>query len=376
MAPSGSWMVLSGSPPIPSPALVASTTRAALSFASGGVGSGLATASAVALSRGVLRMMMLSKLKVGLAVVLSTGFVAGSGMIAAQGPGGAAAPPPAKVVDRAEDARPGEGDLAALGRSRVEMARKRLKTQSAYYEEGRITMDRVLDALQTLMDAELDVATTPAERKAAIRTHLDRIREIERHEKAELEGGRATDADVEKAQTRRLDIEYRLAKEETAAVPSKGPPGTPPAVAVPADPSVVDKLTRERVEIARRLLDQAQRLFSAGEISVNEVLNASATLMQAERDAAGTKAECEAAIRAVVENLKKIVAVEEEQVKRGLASRPDVEKARLRLLDAEIELARETAGSGPSSVADLERRVVDVERKLDRLLNLLNDLKR
>ena len=257
LAPSGAWMVLMGAPPTPSPALLAATSRAALGFAAGRLGTGLASASAVALSRGVLRMMMLSKLKFGLAVAVSSGIVAaGSGMIAAQGPGNAVATPPAKVVDKADFTRPGAGDVAALGLSRVEMAQKRLDAQIASYKQGRITIDRVLDASKTLMDAKLDVATTPAERKAAILAHLDQIKEIRVPARsAELEIGRATTAGTSsEAQTRRLDIEFRLAKEDAAAMT----PVVPSTDARPADPTVVDKLAGERVEIARRLFAGGQ----------------------------------------------------------------------------------------------------------------------
>ena len=312
-------------------------------------------------------MMMLSKLKIGLAVLASAGFVAaGSGMLAAQGPGDAG-PPPAKAVEKAEgDPARRSSTSCSWGKSRIEMARKRLDTQQAFYKEGRITIDRLLDASKTLMDAKLDVAE-PAERKAAIVAHLDQIKEIETREKAELEVGRATTADVLEAQTHRLDIEFRLAKEDAAAAPV-----APAADARPAEPTVVDNLARERVEIARRLFAEAERLFPA-EIDVVDFLKASTTLLEAERDAAGTKAGREAAIRTMVDNLRKTVAMKEDlcEARHGPPGRSRTWPA-WRLLDAEIELAREAAGSGPSSVADLARRVAEVERKLDRALNLLD----
>ena len=105
-----------------------------------------------------------------------------------------------------------------------------------------------------------------------------------------------------------------------------------------------------------------------------DFLKASTTLLEAERDAAGTNAGREAAIRSMVENLRKTVAMQEDLFKRGIVRSTDIDKARLRLLDTEIELARESAGVGPPSVADLARRVAEVERKLDRVLNLLDAL--
>ena len=238
LAPSGAWAALLVVPPTLSPALLAATSRAALAFSVGRMGAGLASASAVALSQGVLRMMMYSKLKTGLAVLLSTSFVAGSGMLAAQGPGGAPrAEPKAEAPTVAQNDATGQDDLATLGKRRVEKARKRWETQLAFYNEGRITIDRLLDASQILMDAERDADESRAGRLAAIRAHLDRVKEVERREMAELAAGRATAADVEEAQTRRLDTEYRLAKEaETAAREALPAPGPANPVPTPGGP--------------------------------------------------------------------------------------------------------------------------------------------
>ncbi len=219
LAPSGASMALMAKPPALSPALVAATTRAALAFSVGRMGAGLASASAVALTQGVLRMMMYSKLKVGLAVLLSTGFVAvGSGMLAAQGPGDAPrGRPRAEAPPTAREAPAEVGDLASLGRSRVEMARKRYQTQRALFERGETSYERPLNASQTWMDAERDADESQAGRLAAIRAHLDRIKEIEQLVTPRIAAGLATSLDVEEVQTRRLDAEFLLARESRAS---------------------------------------------------------------------------------------------------------------------------------------------------------------
>jgi RNA polymerase sigma factor (sigma-70 family) len=67
----------------PAPAaLVEGTIQAALSFAAGGAVAGGASAQALALTQGVLRSMLLSKLKVVVAVILSVAVVAGVGGLA------------------------------------------------------------------------------------------------------------------------------------------------------------------------------------------------------------------------------------------------------------------------------------------------------
>jgi RNA polymerase sigma factor (sigma-70 family) len=92
----------------------------------------------------------------------------------------------------------------------LEAARKRIDAQRAYYEEGRITLDRFVDASKQLELAELRLAKTAADRLAVRQRHLDRIKEIESREKAALDVGRGTLADLAEAHERRLEAELEL----------------------------------------------------------------------------------------------------------------------------------------------------------------------
>ena len=87
----------------------------------------------------------------------------------------------------------------------LEAARQRLEAQTKFYEEGRITIDRYLDASDQVRAAEIRVATTREARIAAAQAHLDRVQSILKREKAEVEVGRGTVADVAEAQLR-LDV--------------------------------------------------------------------------------------------------------------------------------------------------------------------------
>ena len=98
VAPSGAWMAWMAGP-TPSPGLLASTARVALAFSTGRIGAGAASAPAVALAQGVLRMMIFSKLSLGLAAALSACLVlGGSGLLAAQKAGDAPATEGAKAA--------------------------------------------------------------------------------------------------------------------------------------------------------------------------------------------------------------------------------------------------------------------------------------
>ena len=101
LAPSGAWVALT-SPAVPSSPLVAATSRAAVAVASGRLGADLVSASAVALSRGVSRMMILSRWKLVAASVLATGTVLGVAAV----PGLARVGPPVANQEAAARPRP------------------------------------------------------------------------------------------------------------------------------------------------------------------------------------------------------------------------------------------------------------------------------
>jgi hypothetical protein len=207
------------------PALAASTVRGILSLATTRLSlaiAGVFPASVVTLTRGALRAMFVSKLKIAVLVLLSTGLlVGGAGMLVGQEPGtrsGAeAARPSAKAGP--DDTTRGDRPLNVaaplepedvLMRRLVESARRRLEAQTAYYKEGRITIDRYLDASSQLMQAEIQASQTRDARIAAARAHLARLKQVEANERQELETGRGTSADVAETELRRIQAELEL----------------------------------------------------------------------------------------------------------------------------------------------------------------------
>ena len=399
LAPPGAWSALVASPPIPPPALASSTIRAALASPGGQVGAGLATAPAVALSRGVLRMMMLSKLKLGLAALCSAGFVAaGSGMLAAQGPGDGANPPPSKpaaVAPATQQVQPVQPpspaspflprSAADVAKARIDLAMQRFKAQKTFYDEGRITVDRLADASKALTDAKRDAAASKAGRVEAVREHYALLEWILKREEAELADGRATTADIAYIKSALLDTEFALVKEleapetKPAGVAAKAGPRPPAEVRPSWDQERAETSRRVlallRAEVARRLLAEASRLFP-GEIDTESFVAASRATMDAERDAARSGVGRRAAIQSQVDRLRSAEQTVDGLIKQGIKTQADGLRVRFGLLEAELALANEEAGSGSHSVTDLERRVSDVERKLDRILNLLDALKR
>ncbi len=168
------------------------------------------------LAQGVLNTMLLKKLLIAACTFLPIALAAlGGGVLLArriqaqdQKPSATVSVP--KAPQAAAKESPPTDDVDRLAQQLLEAARKRLEAQRAYYLEGRITLDRFLDASKQLEAAELRVAKTDADRLAARNRHVYRTKEIEIREQAELKDGRGTDADVSEAHERRLEAELAV----------------------------------------------------------------------------------------------------------------------------------------------------------------------
>lgn len=163
-------------------------------------------------------------------VALAAGTIHGQGSVAEA----TRAPASAPVATKAAEAKV---LLDPLEQRLLEAARARLSAQKAYYEEGRITIDRYIMASQHVMEVERSVSRTDVDRLAAIQRHVDRLREIEQREKAELNQGKGTIADVAEIQEQLLEAEVLLKKSRMRASP---------------DPKIV-ALERRLSEIERKL---------------------------------------------------------------------------------------------------------------------------
>jgi RNA polymerase sigma-70 factor (ECF subfamily) len=242
------------------PTLVDLTVRAVM----GRAANGAVAAVALSLAEEVLRTMMLAKLKMGALGMLSAAAVAigAGGLLGQDGakPGPKASPVRGKARDAAgpvDQAKPGpkaspatgkiataEDEIATMRRRLVETARQRLETQKAFYEEGRITIDRYIDAIEKLLDAERLVAATDAARRAALERYVTRIEDVLRREQTELGIGRGTKADVAEAQFHLDAAKLRLLEEAAADAPGsrRRDPGHPAEPRRDAGPKAESKL--------------------------------------------------------------------------------------------------------------------------------------
>src|SRR5262249_4483301 len=162
-------------------------------------------AASMALADGVLKTMLLKKLTVAGSVIASLGLGAGTGTFLmrytrAQDSRPAAAANSKQAVKPADGAAaPKQPEIDPLPKEPIDAASQRLKAQTAYYELGRIPLDRLIAASENLERVELLAAKTEGERRAIRLRRANLARDIERREEAELKGGRGTEADMAEA---------------------------------------------------------------------------------------------------------------------------------------------------------------------------------
>ena len=148
-------------------------------------------------------------------------------------------------VEASRIASPAGASLQTLLKERLGKARDRQALQAAFYEEGRITIDRTIAANRQVMEAELDLAATADQRRVIVQHYVDQVTQIHNRETKELEVRRATTADVAEAAERLLEARIMLAR-ESGAFPAQ------PASEDRPDPRLAD-LDRRLTEVERKL---------------------------------------------------------------------------------------------------------------------------
>jgi len=204
--------------------LLEMTIRSACQMADGKAGTvALFSATAFSLTKGVLKTMALEKTATLAWTALPAGIlVITAGLVIGHEPGSKQKPPEGSAPRQESKAVivPGVQEppdpVDPLVRQLLKAARERFEAQRAFYQEGRITIDRFVMASDRLMAVERLVARKDSEALAAMQRHLDRLKEIEKREWAELEIGRGTVADVAEITQNRLEAEVMFMKGKEA----------------------------------------------------------------------------------------------------------------------------------------------------------------
>jgi hypothetical protein len=225
---------------------------------------------------------------------------------------------------------------------------RRVETQLPAYEEGKITISRFVDALAQLERARLLVATDDAERNAVRRRHLALLKEVEAREKAEVQVGRGSDADVAEAQQRLQQAELDLSDAENEF-------------------EQTDSRAIKLIDVARRRYEAQEAAHKEGRITIDRIFDASLQLAEAELRTARTAFERMAIKKRHLDRLKRIEEREEVEVKDGRGTKADLAEATMRCVEAEMDLHDAMTVKSTPDLSRILRRLGELERRVAQL---------
>jgi RNA polymerase sigma factor (sigma-70 family) len=367
IGPLAAWLIASHSPATASAAIRAATAaaplpvhvpaslaRAAVRVAAGQpAAAGSFSAASQSLADGVLATMMFKKLTVIAAVVVTFGIGTGSSFLMI-GRSQAQVPPPATAAATDQPKPVGKPQFGTskavdpLVQRLLDAARQRVEAQKVYYEEGRITIDRFLDALTQLEKAELRAAADGRERLAARQKYANIVAEIVQREQAELQVGRGTASDVAEAQQCLNEALLELS-------------------AARSDFDLYDAAALKLVAAARQRYEAQEAYYKEGRITLDRFADASRALAEAELRAAKTDYERIAVKKRNLDRLKAIEEREEAEVKAGRGTKADLAEASMWRVEAELDLHEAMANKGATDLAPILRRLSELERKVEQL---------
>jgi RNA polymerase sigma factor (sigma-70 family) len=224
MAPS---LILVGQTPLvdlTTASLVEKTVQTSLPRASGQAALGPA-ASAIALTEGVLRIMLWSKLKATAAIVLAGAVLFGAALLGhraiglAQRQAASDKQRPRSGVNL--EGRPGvpalsgiaPSKLDAIGKARIDVAQKLRDATQRMWQAGEIGLLDYLTVQRRYDEIVADVMVkTNADRLRYLGSQIATLKQIEDRTREMFRGGQASQRDVLTAELARLDAEYALAK--------------------------------------------------------------------------------------------------------------------------------------------------------------------
>jgi hypothetical protein len=194
--------------------LHSSLVPAAVHVAAGQAPAGVVSAPIVTLMEGVLHAMWMTKLKVAAVVFLAGGIVTGgAGILSFRTPAATSADAPAPAAKKTVPPRPPPQDNAKIKdllKARLEAVKTEWDARHREFLAGRGTQDILFNSAKRLLNSQLEVSATKAERLAAHEEHLERMKEYKQVNDARFNAGRIPIQDKAQADYECLDAEIRL----------------------------------------------------------------------------------------------------------------------------------------------------------------------
>jgi hypothetical protein len=252
----------------------------------------------------------------------------------------AAAPAPAVTLDKAAYEK-----LQALLKDRRDTLREVLKARQIQFDAGRLSPGEMIDARRALLHAELDLATVPG--RAALNEALAKqVQEQEEFARAMFEAGRIGPGAYAAARADCRAEEVRLLRERAGPRPTE------------AQLAALRKLRRERLDLARRALEDQETDFEARRIRGTALSKAARLALEAELDLAEKPAERAEAYRKHAAGAQRRARMME-LFDVGRISSRDRDDALAEKLCAEIGLLREGGKLTPEGAARLKALLRD-----------------
>ena len=251
--------------PAVSAALAASTVENALKFAAGQAVTGIATSSAIAFTEGVVTIMLMSKLKLILAVVLAGGVLVGSTTLLGHRALGLLQSTPSQVKPepKIQAGAQGSPDAPALSgqeakssnqNARLDVAKKMRDNMYTLYQGGTLNelayrnAERRYDDLVGELTVKSDV-----DRGRFQQARVGGLKQVEQIVRKQHADGQISENDMLTIVLERLEAEDALAKAK-------------------AKLGAVADTAKERLRIAKKIRDAIYKGFSGGQIGIEEYL--------------------------------------------------------------------------------------------------------
>ena len=106
-----------------------------------------------------------------------------------------------------------DAEIVKLQKERVTTLREAVKATKESLDAGTVTLDRLAAAARMLLDAELELATRPAERIAARQAYLVLVVAMDKQSEARFAAGVLTTSERAMARAARLQAEIELRRE-------------------------------------------------------------------------------------------------------------------------------------------------------------------
>jgi hypothetical protein len=179
---------------------------------------GVISAQVALLVEGVVQSMQVSRIKITLAVFLTVGILAtGAGLSLSVGESPSSPRPGAttkSLTPPGGEAAPAPGgdstEVKKLLKERLEALRNAVLALQEEYKAGRGTAELFIETARPLLEAELELATKPAERIAAHQAYFKLLVMVDEIVKARYEAGQVRVAEFYLARAARLKAEIEL----------------------------------------------------------------------------------------------------------------------------------------------------------------------